>query len=93
MLKLRKGVSTAELDDGTALLDEHRGQYWNLNPTGALVLRALLRGESEEEAARLLSQEYAVDAETARDDVRELVEHLSSAGLVVSTRRPTGAST
>ena len=35
-LKLRDGVSAADTDYGIALLDEDSGQYWNLNPTGAL---------------------------------------------------------
>ena len=38
-LKLRDGVSAADTDYGIALLDEDSGQYWNLNPTGALALR------------------------------------------------------
>ena len=43
-LKLRPGVSTADTDYGTTLLDEDSGEYFTLNPTGALVLRTLLDG-------------------------------------------------
>ena len=43
-LNLRPGVSTADTDYGTTLLDEHSGEYFTLNPTGALVLRTLLGG-------------------------------------------------
>lgn len=81
-LKLRDCVFTADVEYGTALLDEDRGQYWNLNPTGALVLRTLLAGGSPAEAAKALSEQYAVDLETARQDVEELVDELRSAGLV-----------
>jgi hypothetical protein len=81
-LKLRKGVSTAETDYGTTLLDEDSGQYWNLNPTGVLVLRMLLEGGTPAQAVQELTAQYAVDAETASRDVEDLVGGLHSAGLV-----------
>lgn len=81
-LKLRNGVSTAEVDYGTALLDEDHGQYWNLNPTGALIIQTLLAGGTAEQAARALAEQYSVDIETASLGVQQLVEDLRSAGLV-----------
>ena len=81
-LKLRNGVSTAETDYGTTLLDENTGQYWNLNPTGVLVLRTLLEGGTPAQAVQELTAQYAVDAETASRDVEDLVGGLHSAGLV-----------
>jgi hypothetical protein len=81
-LKLRNGVSTAEVEYGTALLDEDLGQYWNLNPTGALILQTLLAGGTVEQAARTLAEQYAVDLKAASLDVDQLVEELCSAGLV-----------
>jgi hypothetical protein len=80
--KLRNGVSTAETDYGTTLLDEDSGQYWNLNPTGVLVLRTLLEGGTPAQAVQELTAQYAVDAETASRDVEDLVGGLHSAGLV-----------
>ena len=81
-LKLRDGVSTAETDYGTTLLDEDSGQYWNLNPTGVLVLRTLLEGGTPAQAVQDLTAQYAVDADTATRDVEDLVGGLHSAGLV-----------
>ncbi|MGH2705904.1 MAG: lasso peptide biosynthesis PqqD family chaperone [Actinomycetota bacterium] len=80
--KLRRKVSIAEVEYGTALLDEERGQYWTLNPTGALILQTLLGGGSLELAAQVLTDEYEVDLETAGEDVQALVDDLSSAGLL-----------
>jgi hypothetical protein len=80
--KLRNGVYTAETDYGTTLLDEDSGQYWNLNPTGVLVLRTLLEGGTPAQAVQELTAQYAVDAETASRDVEDLVGGLHSAGLV-----------
>ncbi len=81
-MKLRPGVFLAEVEYGTALLDEERGEYWNLNPTGALILETLLAGGTVDEAARALVDEYAVDLGSAARDVEELLDELCSAGLV-----------
>jgi hypothetical protein len=81
-LKLRDGVSAAETEYGIALLDEETGQYWNLNPTGALALRMLLDGGTTAQAVQALTEEYAVDVDTATRDVEDLVGGLHSAGLV-----------
>jgi hypothetical protein len=81
-LQLRAGVSAADTDYGMALLDEDSGQYWNLNPTAALALRTLLDGGTTAQAVRELTEQYAVDADTASQDIDNLVGELHSAGLV-----------
>jgi hypothetical protein len=81
-LKLRDGVSAADTDYGMALLDEDSCQYWNLNPTAALALRTLLDGASTAQAVKELTEQYAVDADTASQDVEALLGELRSAGLV-----------
>jgi Coenzyme PQQ synthesis protein D (PqqD) len=81
-LRLRDGVSAADTDYGITLLDEDSGQYWNLNPTGALVLRTLMDGGSSDQAVQHLTEQYDVDPETARRDVDDLLGGLHSAGLV-----------
>jgi hypothetical protein len=72
-LRLRNGVSSADTDYGTVLLDEDSGQYWNLNPSAALALRTLLAGGTCDQAVRELTGQYAVDDATAGRDVRELL--------------------
>jgi hypothetical protein len=81
-MRLREGVSTAETDYGITLLDEDSGEYYNLNPTGALVLRALLDGGTRAQAVEHLTAEYAVDDDTAARDVADLIDGLLSVGLV-----------
>jgi hypothetical protein len=81
-LKLRGGVSAADTDYGMALLDEDSGQYWNLNPTAALALRTLLAGGTTAQAVREVTEQYAVDADTATQDINDLLGELHSAGLV-----------
>ena len=81
-LKLRDSVSAADTDYGMALLDEDSGQYFNLNPTAALALRTLLDGGTTAQAAKELTEQYAVDADTANKDVEDLLVELRSVGLV-----------
>jgi Coenzyme PQQ synthesis protein D (PqqD) len=82
MFALRNGVSVAETDDGIALLDEDSGEYFTLNPTGALVLRSLLGGATPAQTAEQITTEYAVDGDSARFDVQELVSALQTANLL-----------
>jgi Coenzyme PQQ synthesis protein D (PqqD) len=81
-LKLRDGVSAADTDYGIALLDGDSGEYWNLNPTGALVLRTLLEGGTSADAVQALVERYDIDADAASQDVQDLIGGLRSAGLV-----------
>jgi Coenzyme PQQ synthesis protein D (PqqD) len=82
MLTLRRGVSAADTEYGIVLLDEDSGEYWNLNPSAAVVLRTLLDGGSPAEAVRHLTEQYAVDALTAGQDVEDLIGGLRSARLL-----------
>ena len=81
-VKLRAGVSTADTDYGIVLLDEDSGEYWNLNPTGALVVRTLLDGCSTGDAEQRLIEQYGIDPDTARKDVHDLLNGLRSADLI-----------
>lgn len=81
-LKLSDGVFLAEIEYGIAMLDENSGQYWNLNPTAALILQTLLDGGTPAHAAEEISKQYEVDIDSASQDVRELIAELRSAGLV-----------
>jgi hypothetical protein len=81
-LELRDGVSAADTDYGVMLLDEDSGQYWNLNPTAALVLRTLLDGGTPARAVKELTEQYSVDVDIASQDVQDLVGELHLAGLV-----------
>jgi len=85
-LKLRDGVSVTDIEYGIALLDEDKGEYFSLNPTGALVLQTLLGGGTPAQAAQELARQYAVDSNIAGQDVEALMAELRSAGLV--TQQP-----
>jgi hypothetical protein len=83
-LKLRAEVSAADTEYGTVLLDQRSGDYWQLNPTAALAVRRLLAGDTPEQAAAALAEEFDVARSRALLDVTALVERLTAARLVVS---------
>jgi hypothetical protein len=87
-LVLRDGVAAADTDYGITLLDEDSGQYWTLNPTAALALRTLLGGGTTDQAVLELTEQYAVDPDTASRDVEALVVELRSARLVTEQPAP-----
>lgn len=80
-LKFGANVSTAETDYGTVLLDEHAGEYWELNPTGTLVVRTLMAGGDEADAVAALTSEFDISASRAKQDVDALVLRLRTSGL------------
>jgi Coenzyme PQQ synthesis protein D (PqqD) len=81
-LTLRPGVFHTETEYGIVLLDGNSGEYYDLNPTGALVLRTLLTGATAEQAAQALTEQYAIGLDDATQDVRELLTHLRTTRLV-----------
>ncbi|WP_069769385.1 lasso peptide biosynthesis PqqD family chaperone [Streptomyces sp. LUP30] len=80
-LRFAGDVSTAETDYGTVLLDERAGAYWELNPTATLVVRILLDGGEESDAAAALVREFDIDEGQALRDVEALVGQLRGSGL------------
>ncbi|MFE3323532.1 lasso peptide biosynthesis PqqD family chaperone [Streptomyces sp. NPDC059176] len=80
-LRFGSDVSTAKTDYGTVLLDQRSGIYWELNPTGSVVVQTLIGGGDEAEAVNALVTEFDIEHERATQDVRALVEELRKAGL------------
>jgi hypothetical protein len=85
--QLRTDVSTTNTDNGAVLLDERAGRYWQLNPTGALVLRLLLDGAAPHHIAQTLADRHALSTEQTATDVAALLQHLRTAGLVTDRTR------
>ncbi|MEV5240133.1 lasso peptide biosynthesis PqqD family chaperone [Streptomyces cinnamoneus] len=80
-LRLKSDVCTAATEYGTVLLDQRSGEYWELNPTGTLVVRTLLEGGDEQDAVNALVAEFDIDRDRAARDVATLTEQLRSSGL------------
>ncbi|MEV5880679.1 lasso peptide biosynthesis PqqD family chaperone [Streptomyces sp. NPDC052101] len=82
MHRLRADVSACATGEGMVLLDERSGRYWQLNATGALVVRALLEGATPEQVAERLAATRPVTPERAAADVTALVGQLVRERLV-----------
>lgn len=81
-IRLRSSVYFASLENGAVLLDERANSYYQLNPTGALVLHALLRTGLPADAAERLRMRYAVETDEALRDVHDFLAELRAAHLV-----------
>ncbi|WP_234334790.1 lasso peptide biosynthesis PqqD family chaperone [Streptomyces sp. NRRL S-118] len=87
-LTLCPDVTACDTDDGMVLLDGRRGRYWQLNATGALILRALLRGDDGARIAEELACARPVTAEQAGQDISDLITRLTEARLVEEQTTP-----
>ncbi|MFI1968421.1 HPr-rel-A system PqqD family protein [Streptomyces cinnamoneus] len=82
-LRLGTDVCTALTDYGTVLLDQRSGEYWELNPTGTIVVQTLLEGGEQGDAVDALVTEFDVERSQAVRDVTALIAQLRATGLVV----------
>lgn len=81
-MRLRADVSTVDTGDGLVLLDERNGKYYQLNPTGTVVLRSLVETGSAEAAVRTLCERFPAGTDRIAADVTAVVEHLRTVGLI-----------
>jgi hypothetical protein len=81
-LRFRSDIACTDTEDGTVLLDERTGHYWQLNISGALVLRHLLDGDDPDQIAQRLATHYHIDVHRARADIDAIATQLRHEGLV-----------
>lgn len=81
-LALAPHVCATVTEDGMVLLDERTGRYWQLNGTGAAVLRHLLDGSTVDAAAARLRERHPDAADRIAADVAGLLDSLHAAKLV-----------
>jgi hypothetical protein len=68
--------------DGAAILDTEAGQITRLNSTGALVWKALERGEGVESIAANLATETGQQIEGVRKDMLDFIDALRRLNLL-----------
>lgn len=83
-MRLHPDVISTDTDDGTVLLNERTGRYWQLNKTGARVLQGLLDGQEAAGIAAELADRYGIGLQQAERDVTAVIERLSGAKLVIA---------
>ena len=80
-MRLHRDVSVTDTDDGSVLLQQRTGRYFQLNVTGSRVLRRLLDGETPENIAADLASTYGIDRKRADQDVGAVIQQLKTAEL------------
>lgn len=81
-VSLARDVTVTPIEAGAVILDGRRGRYWQVNGSGAAVLRALLDGQVPGAVAARLAAESPVDQDKALADVTALVDALTAANLL-----------
>jgi len=81
-VSLAPTVLVRKLDDESVLLDLESEQYYGLDEVGTRMLDALCDAASVEAASSLLIDEYDIELETLREDLRVLAETLVARGLL-----------
>lgn len=81
-LRLRTGVVAQILEGEMVLLDTLGGQYFDLNPSGTLILDRLLKGDSSDQTLGVVVERFLVDRPRAQQDLDLLVRQLLDAGLI-----------
>ncbi|MFE2186042.1 lasso peptide biosynthesis PqqD family chaperone [Streptomyces sp. NPDC059455] len=77
-------MTMTETDTGMVLLDERSGRYWQMNDTGALVLRCLLDGGSAESVTSELRRRFPTATDDFAADVEALIGVVRTAGVVIA---------
>jgi hypothetical protein len=84
---LRRDVTVTRTDGGMVLLDQKASRYWQLNDTGADILRLLLDGGTRQGAAEWLADRFHLPPHEADRDVGALVDSLRAAKLIIGESR------
>ncbi len=86
-MKIKEGFRLRTVGDSNVVVPTGKARIGfngmiTLNATGAFVWNSIEQGMDAEATAKLLSAEYGVDINTAREDVAYFYGRLTEAGLV-----------
>ena len=81
-LKLAPSVSVIEGEQGTVLFDARRGEYYQVNELGLLIVRALGEGLGSEAIVERVVDAYDVSLDVAAEDVRNFLLQMKELEVV-----------
>lgn len=70
------------VSDSGFVFDPHVGATFSVNPTGLVILRALIEGEARDEILTTLTQRFETDGRDLGRDLDEFVLLMRQQGLV-----------
>ena len=80
--KISNEVLSQEVNGETVLLDLDGESYFGLNDVGTRIWQLIQSEQTVDETLRVLSDEYDVGRDQLGNDVGELLDKLTDAGLV-----------
>ena len=83
---------SCQIDGEAALLHLDQGVYYGLNKVGARVWQLVQEGSTLTDLRAAICREYEIDEAQCERDLRELIEGLLEAELVVVETTATGAT-
>ncbi|GMU42750.1 MAG: PqqD family protein [Xanthomonadales bacterium] len=87
-LRLRPGVVAQSIQGEMLLLDTEAGSYFDLNPSGTLMLEGLLAGQGFDEVIARVLQQFEAEGARVRADLLTLLAALRAARLVEDGPQP-----
>ena len=82
MVTVSPDVIFQELKDEMVAADLNSGVYFAMNEVAAQMWKLLQKASSIDEVVAAMLDEYEIDEETLRSDVRALVSRLEERGLI-----------
>ena len=79
---IQPNISFRQVNDELFLLHRNESTVFNLNPTATFIWNKIANGESTDTIINCLCKEYAIDQDTARNDVMELIDTLQQKNMV-----------
>ena len=79
---LAPSVSVIEGEQGTVLFDARRGEYYQVNELGLLIVRALGEGLGSEAIVERVVDAYDVSLDVAAEDVRNFLLQMKEIEVV-----------
>lgn len=81
-MQISKSIRTTVTQDGSVLMDIHRGSMLTLNPPGTIIWQQLSDGRSPDQVADRLASEFGIPREQASADVNEFLGQLEGQHLI-----------
>lgn len=85
MLTISRSARLSKSPDGGILLDVDRGLLFSLNSVGIRIVELLQVGNDAMHLANVISQEFRISEETARNDVADFLTALRKQHLLNDT--------
>ncbi len=82
-LRTRDNIFVINEEGYYIAFDPEKGDKWELNDTGALIMRNLVLGASLEEIKDKILEEYDIDPENAEKTLQDFIEFLTKEGIVL----------